>query len=211
MDSESRWRSRSRRASLDSADVLPLTAEWPGLHDWGWLWGVSGAGSLSLRVGADGVGRRVTDADLQARLVAQPEWQSPFVVSGKGSHVQRTLSPEQCVRVSGWDAQGLCDIDGLALPPDALLLHVALYELDPSLGGVLVAHDPMRWERLRVTCPRVAVRDAASLPELSEELERLVLDEGLGHSRLFTMDGLAGLIVAFGDTPREAVGRLLET
>jgi len=211
MESETRWRSRSRRASLDSADVLPLTAEWPCLRDLGWLWGVSGAGSLSLRVGADGVGHRVSDADLQARLVADPEWQSPFVVSGKGSHVQRTLSPEQCVRVSGWDAQGLCDLDGLALPPDALLLHVALYELDPSLGGVLVAHDPMRWETIRALYPKIPAQDVGTLPVLSESLERLVLDEGLGHSRIFTLDGLDGLIVAFGDTPRAAVGRLFET
>jgi hypothetical protein len=203
------WRNWSRHPALDSADILPLSAEWPHLCARDWIAPADGLGSLSLRVGADGVGRRLDESDINVQLEQDPTRQFPFIITGHPAYIPRQLYPEHCVRVEAWDASGRCDLAGLALVPPQLLLHVALYELDPVLGGVVVVQNLLLWEHFHESVPMLPELPAWSLPELSAGLDELLLNEGLGHSRIFTLESFPGCVVAFDATPREAVRRLL--
>ncbi len=158
-------------------------------------YGGAGFGNLSLRVGSDddAPGRRA------------------FLVTGTQTGGRPRLELEDLALVECYDTRrNWVTSYGLAHPSSESLTHGAIYDLDPALGAVLHAHEPVLWQRaveldLPITDPSVPYGS----PDLAREVRRLWQEGRFSVDRVLAMGGHEDGILACGASLREAGCTLL--
>lgn len=203
----------SKQQALDAGDVLPLASWRTDLYRRGWVGRNSegiGYGNLSLRLGAAGLGKIFTEDEILAHTIKDPLRQWPFAITGSQTGHLANLGPEHYALVEQWNvARNEVHCRGMVQASSETLTHAALYEIDPGIGAIFHIHNLKAWQSLLRVIPTTRAEVPYGTPQMAQEMERLFVEEGLGHVGVLAMAGHQEGILAFGKDPDEAGERLL--
>lgn len=89
------------------------------------------------------------------------------------------------------------------------LTHAAIYELDPSIRGVVHVHDERLWAAMADSLPATAAHVAYGTPEMAREFMRLYEETRFAVDGVALMAGHLGGLIGFGRSVGEAAERML--
>ncbi len=156
----------------------------------------AGYGNVSVRVGrpGKGLGRR------------------SFLITGTQTSGKRCVGlPDFCI-VERYELERNHLVSrGPVKPSSESLTHGAVYDLGPHIRCVLHAHTPALWaRRLDLGLPETAPEVEYGTPAMAREVQRLYREGLLAERRILAMGGHEDGIVAFGRSPDEAGGTLIQ-
>jgi ribulose-5-phosphate 4-epimerase/fuculose-1-phosphate aldolase len=173
------------------------------------LWQLALIGQDPARYGGYGFGnvsKRITPLDAAAG-------KRRFVISGTQTGGLKTLDATHYSMVNTYDPQtNRVEAGGPVRPSSESLTHGMIYDLDTGIHAILHVHSPHIWQQADAL--NIPVTDAAiayGTPGMALEVERLFRTTDVLHEGIFSMGGHEDGIVAFGTTPGEAGGILLNT
>lgn len=173
------------------------------------LWQLALIGQDPARYGGYGFGNvsmRITPLD------AAPG-KRQFVISGTQTGGLEILGATHYSVVNTYDPQtNRVDAGGPVRPSSESLTHGMIYDLDTGIHAILHVHSPHIWQQADAL--DIPVTDAAvayGTPGMALEVARLFRITDVLHRGIFSMGGHEDGIVAFGTTPAEAGGILLNT
>lgn len=171
------------------------------------LWQLALIGQDPARYGGYGFGnvsKRITPLDAAAG-------KRRFVISGTQTGGLETLEVTHYSMVNTYDPQAnRVEAGGPVRPSSESLTHGMIYDLDTGIHAILHVHSTHIWQQADTL--NIPVTDAAvayGTPGMALEVERLFRTTDVLHKGIFSMGGHADGIVAFGTTPGEAGGILL--
>jgi ribulose-5-phosphate 4-epimerase/fuculose-1-phosphate aldolase len=176
----------------------------------GWrriLWQLALVGQDPARYGGYGFGnvsQRIAPFDAAAG-------KRRFVISGTQTGGLETLEAAHYSVADRYDPQtNYVEAGGPARPSSESLTHGMLYDLDTGIRAILHVHSPHIWQQAdALGIPVTAAAVAYGTPEMAQEVGRLLRTTDVLHKGIFSMGGHEDGIVAFGTTPGEAGGILL--
>ena len=134
-----------------------------------------------------------------------PEWDGPgrsvpFLVTGtRTGHLQELNENYYSVVLRCFPAENRIEAEGPVPPSSESMTHGTIYQLDPSVRGVMHIHSPDIWENAaRLDLPSTPAGAAYGTPAMAREVERLCRDGALKRRKAFVMGGHRDGVVVFG-------------
>lgn len=133
-----------------------------------------------------------------------------FVISGTQTGRLAETGGQHYARVSDYDvdANRVCSTGPVEASSESLT-HAAIYELDPTIGGVVHVHSKPLWQALLDRLPTTADGIGYGTPEMAREFKRLYRDTDFATTGVAVMAGHEEGIIAFGNSLEEAARRIL--
>ncbi len=127
-----------------------------------------------------------------------------FIITGtQTGHVEK-LGPEGFVRVLDYKIdKNYVHCEGPLKASSESLTHAMVYEINPSIGGVIHIHHRGLWTKLLHQVPTTS-QVPYGTPEMAHEVKRLYLETDLKDKKIFAMSGHEEGIVTFGRDLGEA-------
>lgn len=132
-----------------------------------------------------------------------------MLISGtQTGHLPR-LSADQYALVTEYDiAANSLHCLGRVKASAESLTHLAFYEADPTIQGVIHIHNLDLWERLMHQVPTSNASVPYGTPEMAEEITRLFKESTMPQDKLMVMGGHREGLIAFGADLAEAAAKI---
>lgn len=146
----------------------------------------------------DGVGF----GNISCRCPQNPEH---FIISGtQTGHIPK-LSIGYYARVTNVNlAQNTVTCEGPVKASSESLTHGAIYQLAPSVQGIIHVHHGALWKGLLNQVPTTSPNVPYGTPEMAMEMERLMRESRLLEDKILVMAGHEDGVVTFGNSLQEA-------
>jgi ribulose-5-phosphate 4-epimerase/fuculose-1-phosphate aldolase len=178
----------------------------------GWrriLWQLALVGQDPARYGGYGFG----NVSQRIAPFEAPAGKRQFVISGTQTGGLEMLDASHYAVIGTYDPETNRVIAGGPVKPSSeSLTHGMIYDLATGIHAILHVHSPHIWQQASVL--NIPVTDTAvayGTPAMAQEAGRLFRETDVLHKGIFSMGGHEDGIVAFGTTPGEAGGILLNT
>mgnify|MGYP001813796653 FL=1 len=133
-----------------------------------------------------------------------------FIISGTQTGQVAVTSGQHYARVTDYDIDAnRVRSTGPVEASSESLTHAAIYELDPSINGVVHVHSDRLWRSLRHHLPTTSDDLSYGTPEMARVFERLYRDTDFASAGVAVMGGHEEGISAFGRSLEDAAGRIL--
>ncbi len=133
-----------------------------------------------------------------------------FIISGTQTGSLEVTSGQHYARVTDYDidANRVCSTGPVEASSESLT-HAAIYELDPTIAGIVHVHSARLWRSLLGHMPTTTAGVSYGTPEMAHEFERLYRDTDFAVDGVAVMGGHEEGIIAFGRSLEEAARRIL--
>lgn len=134
-----------------------------------------------------------------------------FVISGTQTGHIPQLTIDYYARVTEVDLpQNTVTCEGPVKASSESLTHGNIYQLMPSVQGIIHVHHHALWKALLNQVPTTSSTVPYGTPEMAMEMERLVHESNLLEDKIFAMAGHEDGVVTFGESLNEA-NEILQT
>jgi len=133
-----------------------------------------------------------------------------FLISGtRTGHLLRTSKAHYSL-VTAYDihANSLTCTGPVQASSEAMT-HAAIYELDPSIGAIVHAHDRDLWRRFLNELPTTDADIAYGTPQMAMEFQRLFRETSFSEAGVAVMAGHEEGLISVGRTLEEAARKML--
>ena len=128
-----------------------------------------------------------------------------MLISGTQTGHLSQLNTDQYSLVTDYDiAANSLHCRGLVKASAESLTHLAFYEADPNITGVIHIHSLEMWERLMNQVPTSSKAVPYGTPGMAAEIKRLFKESTLPEVKLMVMGGHKEGLIAFGRDLEEA-------
>lgn len=140
-----------------------------------------------------------------------PLGQRGFLITATQTSGLQSIDLQSFVVVSSYDIAGnRVTSYGRLRPSSESMTHGAIYDQGPHIRAVLHAHSPILWLRARqLGLPVTDPAAAYGSPEMAREVRRMFRETNAVERQVMVMGGHEDGILAFGRSPEEAGGTLL--
>ena len=133
-----------------------------------------------------------------------------MLISGTQTGHLASLTPDQYSLVTEYDiATNSLHCLGRVKASAESLTHLAFYEADPSIQGVIHIHNLEMWQNLMNKVPTSSAAVPYGTPEMAREITRLFKESHLPMKKIMVMAGHSEGLIAFGSDLEEAAAVIL--
>jgi L-ribulose-5-phosphate 4-epimerase len=157
-----------------------------------------------IGVDASGIGF----GNLSIRNGATPR----FYITGSATGGIFELMPTDYARVVAYEFErNWLQCEGSTVASSESLTHAAVYESEPTAGGVIHCHDMKLWAALLDEAPTTPKGVEYGTPEMAYAVRRLFSTTDVKSRKVFVMAAHEGGLVTFGRDLEEAFGVLMRS
>ncbi len=134
-----------------------------------------------------------------------PQNPNHFIISGtQTGHIPR-LTIDYYARVTEVNLQqNTVTCEGPVKASSESLTHGAIYQIMPSVQGIIHVHHAKLWKSLLNKAPTTSPTVPYGTPEMAMEMKRLTRESSLIDDKILAMAGHEDGVVAFGNSLEEA-------
>lgn len=130
---------------------------------------------------------------------------SGMLISGSQTGHLKNLAPDGYALVTGYSIEeNSVDCIGTVKASSESLTHLAFYEAEESVKGIIHIHHEGLWKRLLNKVPTSKESVPYGTPQMAQEIKRLFSESTMSEDRIMTMGGHQDGLIAFGSTMEEA-------
>lgn len=134
-----------------------------------------------------------------------------FIISASDTGKYKSLEKKHYVKViKCCTKQNICIYKGVHPPSSESLTHHSLYTHVPHIGSVIHVHSAKLWNSLKGHQPSTADTVTYGSLEMVKEMAALLEDNVFKEHNIIVMGGHPEGIIAFGNSPNEAMIHLIK-
>jgi len=133
-----------------------------------------------------------------------------FIITSSQSGGIKDLSPEEYVRITGWNFDRFwVDAEGSKPPSSESLTHAMVYECAKNVNFLFHAHCPQIWENAEaLNIPTTPPQVTYGTPEMAAAFKQL-LEDNVSRPIVFATPGHTDGVFSCGHTARDTGGLLV--
>lgn len=134
-----------------------------------------------------------------------------ILISGTQTGNIYPIQPEHFTLVTDYQLQdNTLECQGLIKASSESMTHIAVYQCDESINGIIHIHNLTLWKNLIDKIPTTNKNVAYGTPDMAKEIFRLFQQSNVKQEKILVMAGHQEGIIAFGKSLKEAGNTILK-